>query len=147
MAWRVARSGAQQLDFEDQRRVRRNHAAGAAGPVAELGRDHEDAGAALLHALHAFVPARDDAARAEVELERVVAVLARIEFRALDAVFVEPAGVVHRDRRAGFGAFAGAGDVVVELQSGGGCLHGRWSFGMAKPRMMPAGEDTRACLR
>src|SRR5690349_11021120 len=88
------RSGAQQLDLEHQRRVRRDRAAGAACAVAERGWDHEDARAAFLHALHALVPAADDAAAAERELERIAAVLARIELGALDAVLVEPAGVV-----------------------------------------------------
>jgi hypothetical protein len=106
-----------------QRRVRRDHAAGAARAVAELGRDHEHARAAFLHALHALVPALDDMAGAEVELERVVAVLARIELGALDAVLVQPAGVVDRDRRAGLGVLARAGHGVVVLEAGGGGLH------------------------
>src|SRR3954469_17318487 len=123
-ARRVRRSGAQQLDFEQQRRVGRNHAARAARAVAKRRRDDEDARAAFLHALHAFVPAADDHAATELELERIVAVLARIELRALAAVLVEPAGVVDRDGAAGFGALAAADEGVVVLEPGGGGLHG-----------------------
>src|SRR6478672_10481934 len=118
------RSGAQQLDLEHQRRVGRDHAAGAARAVAERRRDDEDAGAAFLHPLHAFVPATDHHAAAELELERVVAVFARIELGALAAVLVQPARVVDRDGTARFGALAAADDGVVVLEPGGGGLHG-----------------------
>src|SRR6516165_3033800 len=91
---RGERSGAKQLDLEQQRRVRRNDAAGAARAVAERGRDDEDARSAFLHSLYALVPAADHVARAEREFERVVAVLAGVELRSLGAVLVEPAGVV-----------------------------------------------------
>src|SRR5262245_66275600 len=87
----------QQLDFEKQRGVGWNHAARAARAVAERGRDGEQAGAADLHALHAFVPALDDHAGAERKLERLATVLARVELAALDDAVGQPAGVVHGD--------------------------------------------------
>jgi hypothetical protein len=78
-----------------------------------------DALAADLHALHAFVPAADHVAGAQRELERVVAVLARIELGALAAVVVaQPAGVVDGDVLAGFRLGAAAGDGVFVLQAG-----------------------------
>src|SRR4051812_18564605 len=64
----------EQLDFEDQRRIRRDDAGGAAGAVAELGRDDERALAADLHCGHAFIPARDDALHPDRKFERPAAV-------------------------------------------------------------------------
>src|SRR6185369_1068759 len=87
----------EELDFEQQRGVRRNDPAGAARAVAELGRDGELALAADLHAGHALVPALDDVALAEREHERLAAVLARVELAALRTVVEQPAGVVHGD--------------------------------------------------
>ena len=71
----------EQLDVEDQRGVRRNHAAGAARAVAQSRRNHERALAAHLHAGNAFVPALDHAARAERERERGVAIARAVELR------------------------------------------------------------------
>src|SRR5262245_8851473 len=85
----------QQLDFEQKRCVGRNHPAGAARAVAESGRDGEQARAADLHPLHALVPALDHHAGAERELERLAAILARIELAALDHPIGKPARVVH----------------------------------------------------
>src|SRR4051812_9805549 len=47
----------EQFDVEHQSRVRRDHAAGAAGAVAELRRDDQRALAANLHRGNALVPA------------------------------------------------------------------------------------------
>src|SRR5262245_15826531 len=85
----------QQLDVEHQRRIRRDHAAGTAGAVAERRRNDQRALAADLHGGDALVPALDDAALADWEVERLVAVDRRVEFLALLAVLIEPAGVVH----------------------------------------------------
>src|SRR3546814_17923154 len=63
-----------QFDIEDQRGVRRNHPAGAAGTIAELGRDDQGALAADLHAGDALVPAADHPAGAERKGERLAAV-------------------------------------------------------------------------
>src|SRR5206468_3128677 len=80
------------LHVEDQRGIGRDHAAGAAGAVAELRRDLQLALAADLHAFHTFVPALDDLSGAERELERLAAVHRAIE-RLLGVG--KPAGVVH----------------------------------------------------
>src|SRR5688572_32148074 len=64
----------EELDLEDQGGVRRNDGREAARAVAEVGRDHELALAADLHAGDALVPALDDLAGAELEVERLVAV-------------------------------------------------------------------------
>src|SRR5262249_57170162 len=85
----------EQLDIEHQRRIRRDHPAGAAGAVAERGRNDQRALAADLHGGDALVPALDDAALADREIERLVAVDPRVQFLALLAVLIEPAGVVH----------------------------------------------------
>src|SRR5207248_2199754 len=58
----------QQLDLEDQRRLRRDDAAAAVLAVGEHGRDEEPALAADAHAGDAFVQAPDDVARAEREI-------------------------------------------------------------------------------
>src|SRR5207249_7548174 len=91
-----AESGAdlEQLYLEDQLGVGRDDAAGAARPVTECRRDDELALAADLHAGHALVPALDDHAGAELERERLVAVVAAVELLAV----AEPAGVVDLDR-------------------------------------------------
>src|SRR5258708_15571558 len=66
----------QQLDFEYQGGVRRDHAAGAARAVAEVRRDGELAPAAHPHPRHALVPALDHVPLAEREDETVAAILA-----------------------------------------------------------------------
>src|SRR5215475_8152085 len=72
----------QQLNVEVQFRVGRDDVAGAAGAVAEFGRDDELARAANFHAGDAFVPALDDLAGAERKRERLAAVFAAVEFLA-----------------------------------------------------------------
>ena len=69
---------------------------GAAGAVAEVGRDDEGALAADFHAGHAFVPAFDHLALAEGERERLVAVARAVELGAVE----QPAGVVDGYRLA-----------------------------------------------
>src|SRR5882672_7717154 len=103
----------EQLDFENQRGVGRDHAAGAASAVAELGRDGELALAADLHPGHALVPALDHLAAPQRKLEGLAAVLARVEFLARLACVEEPAGVVHLDVLAGRGFGALANDEVL----------------------------------
>src|ERR1700733_8050370 len=73
----------QQLDIEDQRRVGRDDAAGAARAVAELGRDDQRAFAADFHPGDALVPPFDDLAGAEPEAERRAAIDRAVEFLAL----------------------------------------------------------------
>src|SRR5580698_3412340 len=100
---------AEQLDVEHQRGVGRNDAAGAAGAVAELGRNDQRALAADFHGRDAFVPAGDDLVQADLELERLVAIDRGVEFLALGGVLIKPAGVMHDAGLARFGRSAGAG--------------------------------------
>ena len=140
-------SDAEQLDLEHQRRVRRDHAAGAARAVAELGRDRQHARAADLHALHAFVPAADHLAGAEVEARtgrRGPCSNRTCLPRWLAAVrVVQPAGVVHAHV---------AGRPALRRRCRRWCLRTagrrRWSSSCvllaAKPAMMPAQRRQRA---
>ena len=68
----------------------------------------------------AFVPTADDVTGAQGEGEGVVAVLAGVELGTLDAVLVEPAGVVHGHVGASLGFSAAADGDVFVLQTGGG---------------------------
>src|SRR3546814_19200604 len=93
------------LHHEEQRLAGLDHATGAAVAIAKVRRDDELAAAADLHPLHTGVPARDDLADAEAELQRSAAVVGRIE---LTADGVGHAHVVHRHGVAGLGLVAGA---------------------------------------
>src|SRR5581483_3655008 len=84
---------AEQLDVEDQAGVGRDHAAGAADAVAQLGGDQQAALAAHAHRGHALVPAGDHLAGAEGEGERLAPVQRAIELLTV----LQPAGVVHAD--------------------------------------------------
>lgn len=70
---------ADQLRLEDEGGVGGDDATGAAGTVAELGGDGELALLANLHAEEALVPALDDLAGTDGEVQRVTAVVARVE--------------------------------------------------------------------
>src|SRR5215204_4733130 len=109
---------AEQLDIEDQRGVWRDRAASAARAIAETGRDDERALATNLHARHALVPTLDDPALADRKLERLVAIDRGVEFLALGAVLVEPAGVMHDHGLARARRRAGAGLGVDDLEAG-----------------------------
>src|ERR1700744_6074083 len=74
---------AEQLDVEHQRRVRRDHAAGAARAVAKLRRDDQRAVAADLHGGDALVPAGDHLSLADREGEGLVAIVRAVELLAL----------------------------------------------------------------
>src|ERR1700728_1601821 len=113
----------EQFDVEDQRRVRRKDAAGAARAVAEIGRNDQSAFAADLHGGDAFVPAGDDVVSADRKLEWLAAIDRAVEFLALGAVLIQPAGIMHDADLAGLRRSAGAGLGVGELQSRG-CGHG-----------------------
>src|SRR6476661_1487255 len=73
---------AEQLDLENQRGVRRYHAARAAGAVAECGWDDERALTADLHRGDPFIPAGDDSLPADGKLERLAAVERTVELLA-----------------------------------------------------------------
>src|SRR3546814_8558867 len=105
------------LHHEEQRLAGLDHATGAAVAIAKVRRDDEWAAAADLHPLHTGVPARDDLADAEAELQRSAAVVGRIE---LLAAGVGNAHVVHRHGVAGLGLVAVAlGDVSDHPVLGG----------------------------
>src|SRR6187431_1505858 len=67
---RMRRSDAEQVDHEDQGLAGLDRRGGALVAVGEVRGDGQLATAADLHALHALVPALDDAAAAEREAER-----------------------------------------------------------------------------
>src|SRR5882672_8172686 len=94
----------EQFNFKGQLRVRRNGIARAALTVAELGWNNQLTLAADFHAGDAFVPTLDDSPGSEGEFERLVAILAAVELRAV----FEPAGVVHLDDLPRFGLVSGA---------------------------------------
>src|SRR6476620_6062297 len=108
---------AEQFDIEHQGRVRRNDAARAAGAVAKRGRNDQGTLAADLHGGDALVPATDHPAAPDRKLERLVAVDGAVEFLALLAVLVQPAGIVHDAGLAGLGRSAGADRGVDNLQA------------------------------
>src|ERR1700722_9534893 len=107
----------QQFDVEHQRGVGWNNPAGAAGAVAERGRNDQGALAADLHGGDAFIPAGDPALLPDRKFERLVAVDGRIEFLAFLAVLIEPAGVMHDAGLAGFWRGPGAAGGVGDLQA------------------------------
>src|SRR5205823_8705469 len=103
--WNTPRrsADAEQLHFEHQRRVRRNHSARARLAVAQFRRNGELALSPDFHARHALVPALDHLPAPEREAERLPAVLGRIELLSVG----EPARVVHADLLAFDGLGAG----------------------------------------
>ncbi len=109
----------EQFNFKGQLRVRRNGVACAALTVAELGWNNQLTLAADFHAGDAFVPTLDDSPSAERELERLVAILAAVELRAV----FEPAGVVHLDDLPRFGLVSGAFFQLHVLESRFGGNH------------------------
>src|SRR3981189_1638011 len=108
---------AKQFDIEHQRRVRRNSTAGAAGAVAQRGWNDQGALAADFHGGDAFVPAGDHPALPDRKLERFIAVDRRVEFLALLAALIKPAGVMHDADLAGLRCRAGADRFVDDLQA------------------------------
>src|SRR5690606_15181518 len=96
------------LDLEEQRRVGRDDAAIAAGAIGQIGRDQQRALAAHLHVGDAFITALDDLALAELEFERLAALVGTVEGAARLPVLPDPAGVMHGHHFAGLGLVAGA---------------------------------------
>src|SRR5689334_4131377 len=111
---------AEQLDVKDQRGVRWDGPTGPACAITQLRRYNERALAADLHGGDAFVPAADHAALADGKLEWLVAVDRAVEFLALGAVLIEPAGVMHGDGLTRARRRAGSDFGVDGLQSGCG---------------------------
>ena len=81
-AVRACSAHVHEVDDEDQRLAGLDRATGAAVAVAEVRRDGEPAAAADLHALDALVPAGDDHADAEAEVQRRAAVPRGVELLA-----------------------------------------------------------------
>ena len=134
---------AEQLDVEHQRGVGRDHPAGAARAIAELGRDDQGALAADLHSGDPLVPAADDLPCPQAEGEGLAAVERAVEFGALRAIIVQPAGVMHADLvafcRLSTGADIGIGvfEAVCELGHFAGCSicrQGRRGYGNKNER-------------
>src|SRR3982750_796181 len=124
----------QQLEFVDEHGARRHHAADPLLAEPELGRDGQLALAAHLHPDEPLVPPLDGIAGAEAEGERVLAVAAGVELRAV----LQPAGVVDLDDPAELGlvplaeleihvADSRRGDVLPRRRGSGGLLvlHGQ----------------------
>src|ERR1039458_1730004 len=73
-------SGRHQVADEDEGLARRDGVAGAPVTVGQVRGDDQLTAAADPHALHALVPAGDDLAHAELELQRSAMGPARVEF-------------------------------------------------------------------
>src|SRR5262249_25447634 len=113
-------SNLQQFDVEDERGVGRDVAAGAAGAVGELRRDDQRARAADFHPGHALVPAGDDAAGAELEVERLAVIARAVELLAVlvgRLRVVQPPGVVHGDLFPGGRSHTRSHSAVRHLQA------------------------------
>src|SRR5438552_2988744 len=104
----------EQLHLEDQRRARRNHAAGAPIAVAEMRRDDELALAAHAHRAHALVPALDDASLADRKHQRLAAIHRRVELLSA----LQPSRVVHAHVVAGLGSRTGSFNHVDVSEAG-----------------------------
>ena len=119
--WREPRrqSIRDELDLEDQPRVRGDGRRTSAGAVSEIRWDAEATFAPDLHADDALIPALDHFALADRELEWVAAVIVRaVELRAVH----QRPGVLDVHRVTGPRRAAGAGGEVIalELRRGGG---------------------------
>src|SRR5688572_2472497 len=122
----------EEIDLEHQRRVGRDHAAGAAGAVTHRWRNREDSRAAYLHAGHAFIPARNHLARTEREIERLIAVFRTVELLPAfvgPARVVEPTSVMNADQISAAGLSALADLHVLLLQLGNSRIGYRFAFG------------------
>ena len=120
-ARRVPAYDAEQIDDEDQRRVRWDLRRRAFGPVGERRRDDQLAPTANFHAHDALIPAGDDLALAEHEFERFIAPPGGVKFLA---ALVEDPHVVDRHRVAGLRFRAGPGDQFLGFEFGRRV--GRW---------------------
>src|SRR5581483_12358077 len=100
------RLNAEELDLEDQRRVRRDLRRVSALAVGEIARDRQAAKSAHAHADETFFPALDHLVGADLEDERRASGLSRaVELAAVR----ERADVLHGDAIAGTHGVAGSG--------------------------------------
>src|SRR4051794_23168636 len=118
----TASAHADEVHDEHERLVGPDDAARSALAVGELRRDRDPPPAADAHPDDAVVPALDDLALAEAELERVAAIPRRVELRA---VLPRHADVVDLDDLAGDGLVAVALHDVLDLELVGRRLVGR----------------------
>src|SRR5690606_23065921 len=81
-SWPVGSAHVHEVDDEDERLAALDRAAGATVAVAQVRRDGDLAPAADLHAEQALVPALDDLADTDREVERLTAVPRRVELLA-----------------------------------------------------------------
>ena len=100
-----------QLDVEDERRVRRDHTAGAPIPVRVLRSNREKGSLAHAHRRNTEVPSLDDHASTQLEFERLAPAARGVEYRAV----LQRAGVVDVHDLAGRRLVARADDVVVDF--------------------------------
>ena len=131
-AARCAQRDVDEVDDEDERLARLDRAAGAAVAVGQVRGDGEPAAAADLHADDALVPAADDLADAEAEVQRRAAVPRRVE---LLAGGVGHADVVRRDGVAGAGLAAVALGEVLDDQLGRGGVAREVDLGLGGARV------------
>src|SRR5690606_25480076 len=139
----------EQLHFEHQRRTGRDHPAGAVLAVSQPRRNMQLALAAAAHSRDAFVPAEDDAARAQAEHERLSTIPRTVELLAAPVrcvLVVEPAGVVHADLVARGRRVAFPNHHVDALQLGHVATRiGRWpAAGGKQQERQRGGELERA---
>jgi len=105
---------AQEFHFEDQRRIWRNHTAGALLAIAQAGRNRELADAADFHPGHALIPALDNLPGSQLKCERLPVVLRRIKLRPVR----QPPRVMDRHTLAGFRDRPRADLLVFHFQLG-----------------------------
>src|SRR5262249_11054062 len=89
----------EELDVEHQRRVRREHAPGAARTISELGGNDQRSLAAHLHSGNTLIPSRNHLTGSELELKRIVAIAGAVELLSLTirrGAVVQPPGVMNR---------------------------------------------------
>src|SRR6185437_9435980 len=114
---------------------RRDYLPGAPVTVGQVRGDDQLAAAADLHALYALIPAGDDSSGAELELQGLASVPARIE---LFAGGVRDPDIVDLDGVSRLGLAAIALPDVGDLQVGGRCAAGKIDLGPLDVHIRPS---------
>ena len=86
MSHSLSRREGHQLNIEDERRIRRDDSAGTAAAVPQARRNAEHTLLSHLHVQECLIPALDDAADADLELERLATIIARIKLCTVEKV-------------------------------------------------------------
>jgi hypothetical protein len=107
----------QKLDIENQRGVRRNGGAPSSRSVSKLWLDDKRPFAAGLHGDEAALPALDYLMLAKHEGERLLAINRTVELLALDAILIEPAGIMNDAGLTGLRGDAGSDLRIGDLQA------------------------------